>query len=355
MEAAATDQLANRENNNFNLLRLLAAIGVIITHSYGLLGLRENDALVRISHGLTSFSRLGVYIFFIISGFLVARSLEHSASLKSFFFKRALRIFPALIVVILLAAFVLGPIFTEQTLSSYFSSSSTYRYFGGISLYLRSDRLPGVFIDNPYPKAINGSLWTLPYEWTCYMLLAGLVPLIKGKKLIAIGGVAIGTMILRTLIGRWQFLLTIPIINLDTRQLLLYTFIFLLGALLSQAGKRVKYSFKITALAIVALWLVTFYNIKIATYLLLLILPYIIIYCASVKLPNWLQKLSNRADFSYGMYIYAFPITQILIHYYKNFTPNTLALTVILLTAPLAAASWFLVEKPVLKFKKYAS
>ena len=99
-----SDPLITRTSNNFNLLRLLAAFGVIITHSYTLLGFAEKDLLTKMTNGLLSFSRLGVYVFFVISGFLVANSLWNSKNTASFFWKRFLRIFPALFVVLFLKA-----------------------------------------------------------------------------------------------------------------------------------------------------------------------------------------------------------------------------------------------------------
>ena len=87
----------------------MATVGVVVTHSYALLGLPEKDFLTKVTNSLLSFSRLGVYAFFVISGFLIANSLWHSENIKSFFWKRFLRIFPALIVVISITTFIVGP------------------------------------------------------------------------------------------------------------------------------------------------------------------------------------------------------------------------------------------------------
>lgn len=357
MNLSADERLNSRDHNNFNLIRLLAAAGVIITHSYALLGFPEIDLLKKISLGLISFSKLGVYLFFVISGYLVTRSLGNSSSVKSFFWKRLLRIFPALVTVILLGAFVLGPVFTELPLRLYFVSFELYRYLGGIFLYFISYTLPGVFLHNPYPAAINGSLWTLPYEWTCYLLVACLVPLVKHKNYQALGLAAIGAMIIRTLVGNIQYGLVIPLINVDTRQLLLYLFLFLLSGALAQAGNKIKYS-GLAALGLLAVLVgLVLSNLKLANYWLLIILPYVTVWLASVPIKAGIQKLFNQADFSYGLYIYAFPVAQILIYLYPRFSPNSLALATLIGTLPLAAASWYLIEKPMLrlKFKKNVS
>lgn len=345
------ERLNSREHNNFNLLRLLAAIGVIITHSYALLGKPEVDFLKQLTHGLISASKLGVYVFFVISGYLVTKSLERSASLGSFFKKRALRIFPALVVVVVLAAGVLGPLFTELSWQNYFTSFATYRYLGGVFLYFITYRLPGVFLHNPYPGAINGSLWTLPYEWTCYVLLVGLAPFIRKNNFKAVGAAALGAMALRTIFGRWQFWLVIPGISVDTRQLLLYLFVFLGGAVLAQAGARVPYRTWIAAVLLFVLLALVFVSKSLADYWLLLVLPYLLIWLAALPLPTKLQQFFVRADFSYGLYIYAFPVAQILIYYFNGFNPHTLAVATTLAALPFAIASWYLVERPALKLK----
>ena len=120
--------------------------------------------------GVLPLGPLGVYIFFSISGYLIAQSWDRDSHALRFFIRRGLRIFPALIVVTILTVFVLGPAITTLPIWEYFKSNSTWGYFSNIILYM-SYALPGVFEHNTYPNAVNGSLWSLTTEFGMYMLL----------------------------------------------------------------------------------------------------------------------------------------------------------------------------------------
>ena len=116
-------------------------------------------------------------MFFAMSGFLIAKSWSDLPRLVPFAVKRALRILPALVVAVSVTVFVIGPLFTTLPLTSYFSDPVTWLYLVRCSLLITFfGTLPGVFEDNPYPDAVNGSLWTLPVEACCYAMAAALGP-----------------------------------------------------------------------------------------------------------------------------------------------------------------------------------
>lgn len=170
----------NGKQNNFDFLRFLAATLVIVSHSFPLTGFREIAVLHNTLGGH------GVFIFFLISGFLITRSYLASNNVFLFFKARLLRIFPALIVVILLTIFVLGPAVTSIPLDQYFANKSTYQMLNNILLHSISYKLPGVFEQNPYKYSVNGSLWTLKYEFTFYIFVAvlGVLTILKRKEII---------------------------------------------------------------------------------------------------------------------------------------------------------------------------
>ena len=165
---------ASRElRNNFDVLRLVAAAMVLVSHSFVVVGAHEPHV------GHFPLGTLGVEIFFAISGFLVAKSWFAQPRLRAFAVKRGLRILPALTVTVVLSAFVLGPVVSEVSGHGYFASSSTYTYSvdnvaatatGGVVRDV-SHSLPGVFTDHP-DTSVNRSLWTLPIEVQAYMALA---------------------------------------------------------------------------------------------------------------------------------------------------------------------------------------
>ena len=152
--------------NNFNALRLIAALMVLVSHCFALTN--HTEPLGSISG--ETLGELGVSIFFAISGFLIARSWCDDPVIGRFLLKRALRLIPALVVAVLVTALVVGPLVTVLSPSGYFGSLDVYRYVAQNSvLYTVNGRLPGVFVHNVYPDAVNGSLWTLPVEAIAYL------------------------------------------------------------------------------------------------------------------------------------------------------------------------------------------
>src|SRR6478609_5564094 len=149
--------------NNFNFLRLLFAIFVVITHSYDLLRNSADECLIRLTHGQVSFSFVGLSGFFIISGYLVFQSLIRSENLFSYFKKRILRIFPALFLVLLLTV-LLGYFVYESDFHSYVTNVSVWTYLPRNFVLIKSqDVIQGIFTENPYSRSINESLWSLRY------------------------------------------------------------------------------------------------------------------------------------------------------------------------------------------------
>lgn len=155
---------AVRHKDNFVALRMFAAILVIFGHAYPI--------TVSVAPGFlgNAVHTVALKIFFVISGYLITESWIRDRSLSRYFSKRLLRIIPGLAVLVTITAFVVGPIVTNLSVAQYFSSHALYEYFSNIVLYPRYN-LPGLFNDNPYPVAVNGSLWTLPVEFFMYILV----------------------------------------------------------------------------------------------------------------------------------------------------------------------------------------
>jgi peptidoglycan/LPS O-acetylase OafA/YrhL len=181
-KSSIADKLsAQRSTNNFDLIRFIAAALVILSHCFSLAG-KEFEPLSWLS-GYETFGGLAVAIFFITSGFLITASWFSDENILSFIKKRILRIFPALIWVIFLTVFVLGPLLTALPLKEYFKNHTTYLYLNNVYLTCIYYSLPGVFAHNPWPNAVNGSLWTLPIEILMYAMIGflGSIRLLKMK------------------------------------------------------------------------------------------------------------------------------------------------------------------------------
>jgi peptidoglycan/LPS O-acetylase OafA/YrhL len=306
----------------FDYLRLISAILVIVHHTRVLNG----EPPIVLGYGL-DLGALGVGIFFVISGYLVAGSLERSSSTPSFLAKRALRVFPGLLVALVLTAFVLGPLVTTFDLGGYLGDAGAWAYAPrNLSLYAVTYDLPGVFLAVPVAGVVNGSLWTLRLEFTAYLALAGLgatglaKPRILAGLAVIAGAVAIG----------------LHAAGLDARGDLyriaylaaLNGFLFLAGAALYASRLRPP------------LWMVLGSLVFLATPAWFLGLPLLVLRLGALNLP----KLPD--DLSYGLYIYSFPLQQWLAQQHQ-----LSLLTSVLLTLPFAATSWFLVEKPALGLK----
>jgi peptidoglycan/LPS O-acetylase OafA/YrhL len=168
--------------NNINLIRLAAAIAVVISHSALITAGRE--AMPPLMWLLGS---IAVWVFFSISGFLIARSFDRAPSSVDYCAARVLRIFPALAACVVVTALVLGPMVTSEPLSSYLVSSDLWRFlFGNLTLFWESRALPGVFKDHPVDHA-QITFWTLKFEMICYIgvLLLGTLGAFRNRILFA--------------------------------------------------------------------------------------------------------------------------------------------------------------------------
>jgi peptidoglycan/LPS O-acetylase OafA/YrhL len=163
-------QLPPRQANNFDLLRILFAWFVIISHSYVLNGLGATDPLFEATNQTFLFSFIGVKGFFIISGYLIFKSMMVSRSIPEYLLKRVLRIFPALAVVLVVTLVAIYFIYPTG-ITPFFANKEVYAYFiGNLILFKPHFFITGIF-NGQYSAAINGSLWTIEYEFFFYVFI----------------------------------------------------------------------------------------------------------------------------------------------------------------------------------------
>ena len=340
--------------NNFHLIRFIAASLVLFGHCYPLTGRGNYDYITLASQGIFPTSHMGVCIFFIVSGYLVSQSLQNSHTISSFIWKRTLRIFPALIIVLLLCVFVLGPICTTVSLQKYFHSSETYHFLKLIKLYpYVENNLPGVFKNLPISD-VNGSLWTLPYEVTMYLFLVFLQIInVFSKRNLLLLLFTVTLPIFIYLFFNYHPTSLIPILHLFFSDTLEFGFFFMFGTIMFLFKDKIKYRF-IYFIGMLFLWfglgflhLTSSIQIKIISFVAL---PYIVLYLANLK--GKLNDFSKFGDFSYGIYIYAYPVQQMIIYFYgTNISIAKLFIMSTLIVLPLSILSWYLVEEKALRFK----
>jgi peptidoglycan/LPS O-acetylase OafA/YrhL len=326
--------------SGFDYLRLTLSGSIIAVHScltsYGLVA---NDALYESPLG--RFCNLLVPMFFALSGFLVAGSLERARTLGMFLGLRAIRIFPALMVEVILSAFVLGPLVTTSPLQAYFSDPLFFKYMlnaiGDVHFVL-----PGAFVDNPWPLVVNGQLWTIPYELYCYLTLA-IIALLGLKKWRVLGPIFVVVVALGYLL--WVLHGTdssvVPGTNGVRKPFLVATFlagvsIYFYRDVLPWGGW-----YTVAALAVsIALPSLGPYAAFVA--------PVPVAYATvCLGLMNPSRRMLRGADYSYGMYLYGFAIQQTVMHFLPMARVWYLN---ILISVPIAvlvaAASWHFVERP---------
>lgn len=176
-------------DNNVGTLQFLAALLVIYSHAFPI-GQNSNagEIMMQITRSQLSCGTTAVFVFFLLSGYLVSASFAHSGSLCNYLKKRALRLFPALLLVLLFSTFVLGPIFTTLPLGEYIRSSETRQYLKSFFLYPVYWNLPGVFTENVYSASVNGAIWTIPYQFGLYLSLGiiGALGLLESRRCSAV-------------------------------------------------------------------------------------------------------------------------------------------------------------------------
>lgn len=329
----------NPRHNSLNALRLILAVLVIVSHSWPIGGYGIDPG-----YGDQDLGDWAVAGFFAISGYLITSSRISARSIGDYLWRRFLRIYPAFFVALVVVAFVIAPVSTLVLGETYNWGSGFSYVVNNAAVMIRQWGIEGTLANAPYPITWNGSAWTLFYEILCYLAAGFLVSFIprrflKPAMIAALIVCAIGT------IATSSFGVELhAILELTAR---LGGF-FAAGAIVYLYREQIPSHWAVAAGAVAVLVGV----VSVGQFQALAGLPvaYLMMYLGSV-LP--LQKVGSVNDLSYGMYIYAFPVQQFLS---LTFPDQQLPLPVFILvsvalTAPFAAASWFLLEKPLHRYR----
>jgi peptidoglycan/LPS O-acetylase OafA/YrhL len=339
--------LLDAKRNNFTAVRFVLASSVIYTHTLWLLrGMDGHDDL----SGFLG-APVSVYAvdgFFFLSGLLVYSSLLRLGKVRTFLLARLARLWPALALSVVGSA-AGGLFLTSAAPSQYFAGDTPWFLFGNLSLAGAWYHLTGVQC-GAAPCLINGSLWTLPWEARCYLLLA----------LLGATGLArpeiMARFIIPAVLGGALVLDFAVVQNMVTSALgpgVLYNllmldrlgFAFVLGIAAYVFRDRIKLSWLILAGVFMVNLLA--HRVGAGVHVRAVFIGYAVI-CFGLLTARRGGVSGNWPDYSYGMYIYAFPIMMLLNAVVPVRSHLLLALLNLLATLPVAALSWHLVEKPAL-------
>lgn len=337
------------KDNNFNLMRVIAALGVLVDHSFALAIGSADAQLFRISPRIT-LSSLAVDIFFVTSGFLVTASLLRRQNTIEFLWARALRIYPGLLVMQFLTVFGLGLFLTTIPWTSYLVSDGTLKYLVKNAILVADlvSTLPGVFQSNPFGNTVNGSLWTLPYEigmyatlvsvWTVLFLVLGV-----GSRVfkITIVGCASAVVLL---------LVLCPVCTAHDVNLPRLFGMFFSGAAAYVLKDRIVLSGPVFWSIMVIVPSAFFLGEPVLFAAYVLALPYILLYLAYIP-SGFVRKYNQLGDYSYGIYIYAWPVQQSIVSLVPDVSVSAMILGSAGIAIVLAAFSWHLLEQRALRLK----
>lgn len=311
---------------------------------YALVGLPEPTLF-----GLQSMGTVGVMLFFSISGYLVTQSWLRDPNLRRFTQRRLLRVWPGYAMVILLTTTLLAPFFTGSDASTWFFSKPFWNYLSNLFL-LRPPYHVEVFTSHPF-SALNGSLWSIPLEAWCYV---GLVVAFMGcgRWIDKLGITAMAILLAAYMFGYGGYSALLkekapPILFVVT---MLSTF-FLAGSLLALWPSLLHKRMVIPSLSLIGVVTAAAGENLVC---LLSTLPWVAIRIGTASWPI-IRNLGYRGDYSYGVYLYAWPMQQLSVAYLGTQVEIWKHLLLAgLLTSVCAVLSWHCVEKRALRFKPAA-
>lgn len=325
-------------SSGWDYLRLILAAGVIVVHSLPLShGIAARWA---IPTPLMMFAQVLLPMFFALSGFLVAASLLR-VPIPNFIGLRVLRIFPALAVEVVLSALILGPLLTPIPMTEYFSNEWFWAYFKNVYGDIHYT-LPGLFMNNPYPNVVNGSLWTVPFELECYIVLV-VLGILRFNRHWAL-------MLMVTIAGSGYLWFNHAEEGIESfiygRLLVVY---FLAGVTIYSMRSFLPLRIDLfLACAILALAGTLHKE-------LLYLSPLAVAYCTAwigLQTPKKVPAVLFSGDYSYGIYLYGFVVQQV----FAQLAPSNWIVNSILsliAVSLFAAFSWHFIEKPTLKLKRF--
>jgi peptidoglycan/LPS O-acetylase OafA/YrhL len=332
-------EVASSRENNLDVLRYIAAILVIISHSFPLAyGSKYADPLSVWTDGRLTFGSFAVGFFFVTGGFLITKSCERNGSFKGFFTARIKRIFPQLFFVTFILTFIIGAALTSASLIEYYTSAKTYKYLLNSVLILQHNLL-GVFENNPYPDVVNGPLWTLPVEFFCYIMCFVSVKIGFVKQKIykwTLPLLAIAAVLLYVMFYENSFIISV------IRPVLL----FYIGMGIYVYREKINFSYISTIISVLMFCIALIFKLDgVAMFVFFPVFVFGMSYATKRKFTSF----TKYGEFSYGIYLWGWPVQQVIcelwgsgITWYEN------AAISIVIASILGVLNYYIVDKKIM-------
>lgn len=326
------DTHLNRNNNNFDILRLYLALAVLWHHLHYLISIEATNSIFNIFNPETA-----VRAFFVISGALIWQSAMNTKSYKSFFIKRFFRIYPAYITIIVISMLVSYFLFDAEL-----APTSSYGFWNAMTLNFVEPCIEGVLESNVI-CAQNGSLWTIKIEVLFYLFILVIVYFFKRISFHIYLYLSVISFILHLFFVYFDFT-KIPLSILNQIPFLL--FYFFLGSFLNDFFSKVR---PIASLFILCIFSLLYYYSELFYPLFIVSFVFYIAYALPYHF-----NVNKFGDISYGLYIYHFPLIQFLVAsgFFNTFSYGIAVSLTILLIISVSFLSWYLIEKPSLNYSK---
>jgi peptidoglycan/LPS O-acetylase OafA/YrhL len=349
MQQDSRGLVRERRNQSFDLIRILLATLVLLSHAPDVTdGNTSREIFTVLTHSGVSFGTLAVDGFFLLSGFLIVRSWEHDPNFLNFLRKRILRIVPGYVVAFLLSTIAVGLLAPSE--------HGFFRHLGPVFirslLELQPPRTPPVLSGQHYP-VVNQSMWTIAYEFRCYMLIA-CIGMLGGLKRPALWVAA--TLVF--LIGfsmpavtdriPWSHHLD-PFLGNPTQEFRLIATYFV-GASFYLFRKKISFRPYLAVIAAVVLLSVCIAAPRYLEIALVLAGGYLMFYFGQSKTGSRI-RIKGLPDISYGIYLYGWPVECLWI-WFERGSPWVTFMAAVSICVPLALLSWHFVERPMLSLKR---
>jgi peptidoglycan/LPS O-acetylase OafA/YrhL len=352
-----THPISRDRSNNFGFLRLSFAILVILSHSPAMIdGNGSREILSRIFRTI-SFGDVAVDGFFLVSGYLITLSLVQSRSNIDYLLKRVLRIYPGYVAASLFMLFIVGPL-AGATIAD-LRSVLGFQQLGQVVL-LRNPELKSAFQNLPRP-ILSGALWSLAYEFRCYIVLMvlGTLGVLRSRKtVLLITAILVQALIVSRHGTVFAYLQHLPIspglaslIGDPLANVRCYA-LFFCGSCFFLFSDKIIYQTRFAILAAVVL-LNLMFSSQLAEAAFAVLGGYLLFWFALSVKADLLSRVGSRNDLSFGIYLYAWPIQNLIIWHFRHISPWLLFAIASVVAAAFAYCSWVCVERPFLKLKQH--